>query len=57
MTKEMTAGRRVDILTDALLHHAKHRLQQFGLYVNIVILHIVNTKIGRICHPLIYFFP
>ncbi|XP_028404241.1 uncharacterized protein LOC114537187 isoform X4 [Dendronephthya gigantea] len=30
MTKEMTAGRRVDVLTDALLHHARHRLLQFG---------------------------
>ena len=32
MTKEMTAGRRVDILTDALIHYADHRLQQFGQY-------------------------
>ena len=32
MTKEMTAGRRIDILTDALLHYARHRLNQFGRY-------------------------
>jgi hypothetical protein len=30
MTKEMTAGRRIDILTDALLHYAQRRVQQFG---------------------------
>ena len=30
MTKEKTAGRRVDVLTDALLHYAQRRLHQFG---------------------------
>lgn len=30
MTKEMTAGRRVDLLTDALIHYAEHRVEQFG---------------------------
>ncbi|XP_028403401.1 uncharacterized protein LOC114526098 [Dendronephthya gigantea] len=30
MTKEMSAGRRVDLLTDALVHYAEHRIQQFG---------------------------
>ena len=30
MSKEMTAGRRVDLLTDALIHYAEHRVEQFG---------------------------
>ena len=32
ITKEMTYGRRIDILTDALLHYGQRRLQQFGLF-------------------------
>lgn len=32
MTKEMSAGRRADILTDALLHYSARQLQQFGKY-------------------------
>ena len=30
MTKEMTAGRRTDLLSDALVHYAEHRVEQFG---------------------------
>ena len=30
MTKEMTAGRRTDILTDALLHYSSRQLRAFG---------------------------
>lgn len=31
MTKEMNAGRRTDLLTDALLHYSARQLQQFGM--------------------------
>lgn len=30
MTKEMTASRRVDVLTEALIHYAERRRKQFG---------------------------
>ena len=30
MTKEMTASRRVDVLTEALTHYAKRQRKQFG---------------------------
>ncbi len=30
MTKEMNAGRRTDLLTDALLHYSARQVQQFG---------------------------
>ena len=30
MTKEMMAGHRVYLLTDALIHCAEHRVEQFG---------------------------
>jgi hypothetical protein len=30
MTKEMNAGRRTDLLTDALLHYSSRQVQQFG---------------------------
>ena len=44
MTKEMTAGRRVDTLTYALLHHAKHRLEQFGGCIDLQYNEAVNLN-------------
>lgn len=31
LTKEMNAGRRIDILTDALMHYGARQIQQFGM--------------------------
>ena len=33
-TKEMNAGRRTDILTDALLHYGNRQIQQFGKLIH-----------------------
>ncbi|XP_046863813.1 uncharacterized protein LOC124457641 isoform X3 [Xenia sp. Carnegie-2017] len=33
MTKEMSSGRRLDILTDALLHYSSRRLEQFDTWM------------------------
>ena len=33
LTKEMNAGRRIDILTDALLHYGARQIQQFGMLI------------------------
>ena len=31
MTKGMNAGRRTDLLTDALLHYSSRQVEQFGM--------------------------
>lgn len=55
ITKEMTCGRRIDVLTDALLHYAKKRLQQFGLFCNCILIYAI-TVTGKFSWGLLIFY-
>lgn len=55
MTKEMSAGRRTDILTDALLHYSARQLQQFGnTHSNIQFQNTVITRSVQVASTLTY---